>query len=316
MGEMADFGASFVKSSANLVSTVVESASPNDFKDVKDEDDDFDDFIDDEELLVDFKSAVCWICVKLEDEEEEEVTMEVEEVSVWNSSTSIMGVAGGVWVSDGKVSGEFIISEPVESAEEEQAEEGISPFVDDFEEESILSVLLRLPPMPDSGVGTLRDCFMSFSWAREHEEEDEAVLSSLQLNLLSSFSAKEFVMLASEESDDIQVDVTISLNMSRDDAPPKAHEFEEFESLREFELEQGLGVTVTGLVLLMGDIEIVLCGEFASELVIEAGVEASRDKSAAEETEMEFELKEDDDDDEEEEEEHSLFKILLLLLFG
>ena len=42
----------------------------------------------------------------------------------------------------------MIISDSVASDVEE-----LSP-VDDFEEESILSVLLRLPPIPDSGVVT------------------------------------------------------------------------------------------------------------------------------------------------------------------
>lgn len=97
-------------------------------------------------------------------------------------------------------------------------------------------------------------------------------------------------MLASEESDDIQVEVTISLSISREEAP-KAQEFDELESLREFEFVQGLGVTEdTGEeVLLRGDNIEEHCGELASELeVIEAGVEASKDKSAAEDTVLEL----------------------------
>lgn len=71
-----------------------------------------------------------------------------------------MGVAGGVCVSDCAGSGEFIISDVDDS---EEAEDVISPVEEDFEEESILSVLLRLPPIPDSGVGTFLGCLSSLS---------------------------------------------------------------------------------------------------------------------------------------------------------
>lgn len=58
-----------------------------------------------------------------------------------------MGVAGGVCKSTDV--GESTCSDEVEDDDD-------ASDVDDFDEESILSVLLRLPPMPDSGVGRSR----------------------------------------------------------------------------------------------------------------------------------------------------------------
>lgn len=217
-----------------------------------------------------------------------------------------MGVAGGVCVlSDWEEAEhtELIISDSVASDVE-----ALSPL-EDFDDESMLSVLLRLPPIPDSGVVTSL-IGLSFS----PRGEAELFSPSPRLCLLSSFSGRLTLMLDSEESDDMQVDVTISLSMSRDEAPPPvAQEFdEEFESLRELEFEQGLGVTDEEVeeedddcwhVLFRGD-SIEHCGELASELVMEAGVEASSERSAAEDTELEFVLNEEEDEDDEEE--HSL----------
>lgn len=99
------------------------------------------------------------------------------------------------------------------------------------------------------------------------------------------------MLLASDESEEIQVDVTISLNMSREEAPPCVSQ--ELESTTEF--EQGFGVTNSLLLVLRGE-RIEHAGDGASELlVIDAGVEASSDKSAADDMEFELELNDDEE---------------------
>lgn len=126
------------------------------------------------------------------------------------------GVAGGVCVSE--VGDRTSCSHVDEAADDE-----VSEF-EDFEEESMLSALLRLPPMPDSGVATLRCLPFPFSIS-------SMLFTSLIDSLPSSLSGSETLMLASEESDDIHVEVTISLSISLDEAPPAVSQEFEFDEL-------------------------------------------------------------------------------------
>lgn len=214
IGDRAHFGSSGELISANLVSIVVAKAELALLVAVllvallRKSKDDFSE-----------ESSDCWVNCD-------------EDVLFWLSSMLLLlesmfiGVAGGVWLS-------VDVGEGTGCSDEDD--------VSDFDEESMLSVLLRLPPMPDSGVGKSR-CLSS---------ELSGVFKPSLACLPSSLSGMATLILASEELDDIHVDVTISLSISLDEAPPPVSQ--ELESPAEFEFEHGLVEVNSLLLLLRGD---------------------------------------------------------------
>lgn len=171
--------------------------------------------------------------------------------------------------------------------------------------------------MPDSGVGTflfsagISSQFSSISITDEDSSSESLLISLASLSNWLTDEADELLDSALVSSDDMHDEVTKSLNISRLDEIWLRLVAASLEELELPSVEQALSKDLRFwaflLLLLMG------AGEPAAEEqqeeereegVKEAGVEASSDKSAADETELQLN----------ECEEHSLWLLLLLLL--
>lgn len=162
--------------------------------------------------------------------------------------------------------------------------------------DSLLSLAVKLPPIPDSGVGKSRFSLLSSSALTSFSTSSRPDVSDFACMVEPS---AEFD-ISEARFDDMHDDVTISLSISLPVAAV-THEAEDSE-LREAELDSHGCVGGNGGGELRGDApaDEEGTGDGAEEQEADreesdGGVDASSERSAAEETEFECELKEYDE---------------------